>query len=115
MTNITAFSLVLTLAIGAPVANVVCVTGCQQEPATSDHFHEDMASSAGPMVAAGSDCREPSISESPYLVEHRALPGPAVLITTPSLTTPAPIGTDEPAVFLRASDAWLKPPLVLRI
>lgn len=114
MTNITALLLALTLT-GAPVASVVCVTECQQKPATSGHCHEDMAASKGPMLSAGPHCSDPSISESPYLIEHRALPGPAVLTTTSSLMAPALVRTDAPAVFLRAADAWLKPPLVLRL
>ncbi len=71
MTNITALLLVLTLT-GAPVTSVVCVTECQYEPATSGHCHGDMAASEGPMMSAGSDWSDPSISESLYLIGPRA-------------------------------------------
>jgi hypothetical protein len=114
MTNITALLLVLTLT-GVPVASVVCVTECQHERATSGHCHGDMAASKGLMVSAGADCSDPSLSESPYVIEYRALPGAAVLTQTLSLTAPALVRTGAPAVFPAAADAWLKPPVVLRI
>jgi hypothetical protein len=114
MTNITALLLVLTLT-GAPVARVVCVAECQQEPAPSGHCHGDMAASEGPMVSAGSDCSDPFISESPYLVEHRPLLGSADLTTTSSLMAAALVRTDVSAVLAGPADAWLKPTLVLRL
>jgi len=115
MTNITALLLVLTLT-GTPVAtSVVCVAECQQEPATSDHCHGDMAMSEGPMMAADSNCNNPSISERPYLIEHRAVPGAAVLTATLSPTAPDLVRADAPAVLARAAAEWLKAPRVLRL
>jgi hypothetical protein len=113
MTNITALLLVLTLT-GGPVASVVCATECQDEPAALGHCHGDMAMGDGPMMSAGDSCSDPSLSDSPYLVEHRAVPGAAVLTTMP-LTMPAVVRTDAPAVIATATDGWLKPPLVLRL
>jgi hypothetical protein len=115
MTNITALLLVLTLT-GAPVARVVvCVTECQQEQMTPDQCHGDIAASEGPVVSAGSGCSDPSISESPYLVEHRPLLGSAVLTTTSSSMAAGLVRTDVSAVLAGAADAWLKPTLVLRL
>ena len=114
MTNITALLLVLMLT-GAPVGSVVCVTECQHEPATSGHCHGNMATSDRPMMSASDRCDDLSISESPYLIEHRAVPGAAVLTTTSFLTTLTLVGTDAPAVFARTSDALLAPPPVLRL
>jgi hypothetical protein len=114
MTNITPLLLVLTLT-GAPVASVVCATECQHEPAALGHCHGDMATSDGPMMSAGYSCIDPSLSESPYVVEHRAVPGAPVLTTTLSLTMTALVRADAPAVLARATNGWLKPPLVLRL
>jgi hypothetical protein len=114
MTNITAILLVLTLT-GPPVASVVCVTECQDEPATLGHCHGDMASSARPMMAASDSCNELSISGSPYVIEHRIVPGAAVLTTTSLLTTRRLVGADVPAVLASESESWLKPLVVLRL
>lgn len=113
MTNITAVLLVLTLT-GAPVASVVCVAKCQHELAMSGHCHADMAASDRPMVSASDSCNDPSISDSPFVINHRAVPGAAVLATTLLSATPRLVRADAPAV-LGAADAWLKPPPVLRI
>ena len=114
MSNITAFLLVLTLT-GAPVAGVVCVTDCPDEPVTSNHCHADMATSDGPMIYAGDSCDDPSISNSPYVIEHRAVPGAAVLTATPFSTTPGLARTEAPASLARVPSAQLEPPFVLRI
>jgi hypothetical protein len=114
MTNLTALLLVLTLN-GVPVSRVVCVTECQQEPAASDNRHREVAASEGPMVSAGSDCSDPSVSESPYLVEDRPLRGSAVLTTTSSLMAAALVRTDVAAELAGRAVAWLKPTLVLRL
>jgi hypothetical protein len=114
MTNITALLLVLAMT-GAPAASVVCVAECQPEPATSGHCHGDMAASDRPMMSASDSCNDPSISDSPFVIQHRALPGAAVLTTTSSPTTLELVRTDAPAVLAGAVDAWLKPPLVLRL
>jgi hypothetical protein len=114
MTNITALLLVLTMT-GVPVASVVCVAECQPEPATWGHCHGDMAAGDRPMMFASDSCNNPSISDSPFVIEHRAVPGAAVLTTTLSPTTPEWVGTDAPAVLAGVADAWLKPPLVLRL
>ena len=114
MTNITALLLVLTMT-GAPVASVVCVAACQHEPATSGHCHGDIAASDRPMISASGRCNDLSISDSPFVIEHRAVPGAAVLTTTSSPTTLELVRTDAPAFLPGAADAWLKPPLVLRL
>ena len=114
MTNITALLLVLTMT-GAPVASVVCVAECQYEPATWGHCHRDMAASNRPMMSASHSCNDPSISDSPFVIEHRAVPGATVLTTTLLPTTPELVRADAPAVLARAADAWLKPLLVLRL
>jgi hypothetical protein len=114
MTNITALLLVLTLT-GAPVTSVVCATECQHEPAALGHCHGDMATSDGPMMSASYSCSDPSVSDRPYVVEQRAVPGAAALTTTLSFTMLALVRTDAPTVLARAIDGWLKPPLVLRI
>ena len=114
MTNITALLLVLTMT-GAPVASVVCVAKCQHELATSGHCHGDMAASDRPMMSASDSCNDLSISDSPFVIEHRAVPGAAVL--TPALL-PTMLelgGTAAPAVLARVAHAWLKPPPVLRL
>lgn len=114
MTNITAFLLVLTLT-GTPIASVVCFAECQHGPVTSGHCHVDMAASEGPMVSASGDCADPAISDSPFLIEHRAVTGPAVLTTTSPLAMPEVARTDAPAVPVRSVDGSLTLPLVLRI
>ncbi len=114
MTNITAFLLVLTMT-GAPVARVVCVAECQDEPVTLGHCHGDMAASDRPMMSASDSCNDPSISDRPFVIEHRAVPGAAVL-TTPLLPiTAGMVRAGAPAVRASAADAWLQPPLVLRL
>jgi hypothetical protein len=67
------------------------------------------------MMLASDSCNDPSISGSPFVIEHRAVPGAAVLTTTLSLTTPELLRTGAPAVLAGVADAWLKPPLVLRL
>ena len=114
MTNITALSLVLILT-GAPAASVVCVTECQNEPVTSGHCHGDMVTSDGPKMSANDSCNEPSIGDSPFVIEHRPVSGAAVLTTSLLPTTPGLVRTAALAVLARAVDAWLKPPLVLRL
>jgi hypothetical protein len=114
MTNLTALLLVMTLT-GAPVASVVCATECHHEPAAAGHCHQDMAASGGPMMSASNSCNDLSISDSPYVIEHRAVPGAAVLTTASLPAMPDVARTDAPAVPVRAADAWLQPPLVLRI
>ena len=114
MTNITALLLVLTMT-GVPVAGVVCVAECQHEPATSGHCHGDMAASDRPMMSASHRCNDPSISDSPFVIEHRAVPGAAVLTTALLPTTPELVRADAPAVLARAADRWLRPPHVLRL
>lgn len=114
MTNITAFLLVLTMT-GAPVASVVCVAECQPEPATWGHCHGDMAASDRPMMSASDRCNDPSISDSPFVIEHRVVSGAAALTTSLLPTTPELVRTAAPAVLARAADARLTPPLVLRL
>jgi len=114
MTNITAFLLALTLT-GAPVASVVCVAQCQLRPATSGDCHAGMATSEGPMISGSDSCNEPSITESPFVIEHRAMTGAAVLTTTSSRMTPALVRTDVPVLRVSRADAWRKPPLIRRI
>ena len=114
MTNITAVLLVLSLT-GAPVASVVCVAECHHEPAARDHCHEDMATSDGPMIAAGDSCNAPSFSGAPFVIEHRALAGAAVLAPTLLPTALELVGTGAPAVLPRAAVALSKAPLVLRL
>jgi hypothetical protein len=114
MTNITALLLVLAMT-EAPIASVVCVAECQYEPATWGHCHGDMAASDRPMMSASDSCNDPSISGSPFVIEHRAVPGATVLTTTLLPTTPEPVRADAPAVLAAAADARLKPPLVLRL
>jgi hypothetical protein len=114
MTNITSLLLVLALT-GAPVAGVVCAAVCQHEPPTAAHCHDDMATSGAPMMAAGSECSDPSISERAYLSEHRALTGAIVLTTASCVLATTQARTTAPAVLADAADAWRKPPLVLRI
>ena len=114
MTNITALLIVLTLT-GAPVASVVCGVECQHEPAPSGHCHGDMTTSDGPRMSPSDSCNDSSIGDSPFVIEHRAVPGAAVLTTMLSLTAPELARTDAPAVLTTAVNPWLKPPLVLRI
>ncbi len=114
MTNITALLLVLTMT-GAPVESVVCVAECQHEPATWGHRHADTVASDRPMMNASDSCNDPSIADSPFVVEHRAVPGATVLTTTLLPTTPELVRADAPAVLARAADARLTPPLVLRL
>ena len=114
MTNITALLLVLTMT-GAPVESVVCVAECQPEPATSGHCHGDMAASDRPMMSPSDSCNGPSTGDSPFVIEHRAVPGAAALTTALSPTTLELVRTDAPAVLAGAADAWLKPPPVLRL
>ena len=113
MTNITALLLMLTLT-GAPVASVVCVAECQHEPAAWGHCHGDAASER-PMMSAGDSCNDSSISDSPFVIEHRAVTGAAVLTTTLLPTALELVRADAPAVLARAAEAWLKSPLVLRL
>jgi hypothetical protein len=114
MTNITALLLVLTMT-GTPVESVVCVAECQHEPATWGHCHADMAASERPMMTASESCHDPSIANSPFVVEHRAVSGATVLTTTLLPATPELVRADAPAGLARAADAWLQPPLVLRL
>jgi hypothetical protein len=114
MTNITAFLLVLTLT-GAPAASVACITECQHEPVTSGHCHGDMATVDRLMMSAGVSCNDPSISDSPFVIEHRAVPGAAVLTTTLSPTVPELVRAAAPVFLPEAAEGWLKPPLVLRL
>jgi hypothetical protein len=114
MMNITAYLLVLTLT-GVPVASVACVTECQHTLTTSSHCQPEMATSDGPMVSANESCTDPTIGDSPYVVEYRAVPDAAVLTSTSYPTTPELERTGAPAVTPGAADAGLKAPLVLRI
>ena len=114
MTNITALLLVLTMT-GSLVASVVCVAECQHEPARWGHCHGDMATSDRPMMSASHSCNDPSISDSPFVIEHRAVPGATVLTTTLLPATPELVRADAPALLAQAAEAWLKPPLVLRL
>jgi hypothetical protein len=113
MTNTTALLLVLTLT-GTPVASVTCGAVCQPAPVPASHCHDDVAASGGPMVAAGGNCNEPSLSDAPYLVEHRDTIGAAVLATSSSSTTLTIARMDAPA-FVAAASGWLTPPLILRL
>ena len=114
MTNITALLLALTLT-GAPVASVACGAECQPAPVPASHCHDDVAASGRPMVSAGGNCSEPSLSDAPYLVEHRATTGAAVLVTSSSSTTVGMARADAPAFFAAPASGWLTPPLVLRL
>ncbi len=115
MTNITALLLVLTLT-GAPVAaSIVCVAECHHEPAALDDCHADMATSDGPMMSASDTCSDPSFSDTPFVIKHRAAAGAAVLAATLSPTTLEPARADAPAVLARATVARLNAPLVLRL
>ena len=114
MTNITAFLLALTMT-GAPAASIVCVAACQHEPATWGHCHGDMAASDRSTMSASESCNGPSISDGPFVIENRTVPGAAVLATTLLPTTPELVRTDAPGVFARAADAWPTRPLVLRL
>ena len=114
MTNTTALLLVLTLT-GTPVASVTCGAVCQPAPVPASHCHDDVTAGGGPTVAAGSSCSEPSLSDAPYLVEHRATIGAAVLATSSSNTTLAMVRMDAPAFFAAAASGWLSPPFVLRV
>jgi hypothetical protein len=111
MTSLTALLLVLTLT-GTSVASVFWVAECQREPSTSGHRHGDIATSAGPMISTAHSCSDPSISGSQYVIEHRAMAGPAASL---SPTAPEVVGAVARAVLRRAVDAWVKPPLVLRL
>ena len=95
MTNTTALLLVLTLT-GTPVASVMCGAVCQPAAVPASHCHDDVAASGGPMVAAGGSCSEPSLSEAPYLVEHRATIGAAVLAISSSSATLTMARMDAP-------------------
>jgi hypothetical protein len=114
MTNIVSLLLALALT-GSPVASVVCVAARQLETATAGHCHGDTATSGGSMMAAGSECSDPSISEGPYLQEHRALTGAIVLTTASCVMATTQARTTAPVVLATAADAWLKLRLVLRI
>jgi hypothetical protein len=114
MTNLTALLLVLTLT-GAPVASVVCAAECNHKLAAEAHCHGDMTESDSPIATASYSCNDLSLGESPYVVEHRSMPGAAVLINTLSSTAPVLVMTVEPAVRTRAADAWLTSPQVLRL
>jgi len=114
MTNIAAFLLVLTLT-GSPVTSIVCAAECQDGPVTSGHCHSDMARSDGSMVSANDRCADPSISDSPYVTEYRAVSGAAVLIITPSPTAPELVRTGAPAPHVRPPAISLKSCRVLRI
>jgi len=114
MTNITAVLLVLALT-GTPVASVLCVAECHHEPAAIDHCHADMATSDGPMISAGDSCSDASFSATPFVIEHRALTGAAVLASTVFPATPGLLRADAPAVLTRAAGAPLRAPLVLRL
>ena len=114
MTNITVLFLVLTLT-GVPAASVVCVTECQNEPATSGHCHDDMATSEGPMMSASDSCNDRAISDSAYVIEHRAMADASVLTATSLPAALEVVRTDAPALSGRTPDEWLKPLLVLRI
>ena len=112
--NVTAFLLVLTLT-GLPVANAVCVTECRHQRTTSGHCHGDLATSIESISSASDSCDEPSMSEGPYVVEHRAAPGAAVLSAAMPVT-PAKAGrTNAPAGVAKNPVGWLSPPLILRL
>ena len=113
MTNTTALLLVLTLT-GTPVASVTCGAACQSAPVPASHCHDDVAASGGPMVSAGGNCSEPTLSDAPYLVEHATI-GAAVLATTTSGTTLTMVRTDAPAFPAATPNGWLAPPHVLRL
>ena len=113
MTNLTAFFLVLTLT-GTPAAGVACVADCGTAPATPGHCHEDAADINGPMISAGVSCYDPSVAESLYLIEHRALTSPAILAAAFSPTMPI-VAIDALGVRPPRTDSWRQPPLVLRI
>jgi len=114
MTNTTALLLVLTLT-GTPVASVMCGAVCQPAPAPASHCHDNVAASGGPMVAAGGNCSGPSLSDAPYLVEHRAAIGTAVLAATRSGTTLMTTRAAAPTSVSPAPYGWLVPPQVLRL
>lgn len=113
MTNITALLLVLTLT-GGPVGSIVCVVECQHALDAASDCHGDMATSDGPMMSASDGCRDPCVA-TPYVIEHRAFPDAAVPTTTSLPTTLEGVDRGAPPVLARAADAWLKPPLVLRL
>ena len=114
MTNITAFLIVLTLT-GTPAAGVACIAECRQAPATSGHCHEDTTTTDGPMIAASVSCYDPDVTESLYVVEHRALVGAAVLTGTSPVAAPAVARTGALTIARGSAQASLKPLLVLRI
>jgi hypothetical protein len=113
MTNITALLLALTLT-GGPVTSAVCITECYSQPVIADSCHEDLTSGRPSMTAANS-CIDRSVRSSVYVAEHRTVSDAPVLTATSSIPTTALMRTDAPAASASFPDAWLKPPLVLRI
>jgi hypothetical protein len=114
MTNITALLLVLTLT-GSPAISAACFTWCQQGPVTYGHCHDDMAAGSGPEITGDLTCGEPSLVDSPYLVEHRTATGAAVLTTTSPVAMALAVRTKAPAVIVALVSAVPRPPLVLRV
>ena len=112
MANTTAVMLVLMLT-GTPAAGVVCLADCGTPPAAAGHCHEDTID--GTTMSLPVSCYDPSVAESVYVAESRAVVGPAMLVVTP-LPAMMPIARVEAIGILPPSaDALLKPPLVLRI
>ena len=113
MTNSTAFLLVLALT-GAPIGAVLCVTECPGRFLTAVHRDQGGHAGAGLSMAAG-ECSGPSLNAPPYVVQHRAALGAAVLHATLSLTTVTARGTDAPALMPRTAVVHAQSPAVLRI
>lgn len=67
------------------------------------------------MMSAVEGCPGPSIGGSLYVIGHRAPPGAAALTTPLSPTGPELVGTVARAALETKADAWVKPPLVLRL
>ena len=114
MTKITLLLLVLTFT-GHTVASVVCGAECRRASVTVSHCHGDEPAGAEAKVSGIERCTEPSVSVGPYVVQHRATDGAAVLAITAADMTPTMVRTDAPPVIIASADGLRKPPLVLRL
>jgi hypothetical protein len=113
MTCVTALLLVLTLT-GSPVASVVCGLTCERQPVTTSHCHEAMPAN-GPAVTAAENCAAPSLSDTPYVVEHRAAVHPAIAVGIFSIVAPVVTPVQRIALAVDHDDGWRTPPIALRI
>jgi len=114
MTKTAAALLVLALA-GSPVVTAACLADCQHGRVTFGHCHAGTDAREATLMSAGRGCNDPWLSDALYFVEYRPAPGAVVLAASLVLTPADWPELGPPVVVSRATGAWLKPPVVLRL